>query len=314
MGSLSVWAVGRGYREVEISECLRTDPSTPASWLPFLRPSIHLLPPKWLLYLRAFFYAPGGIAATIFVFATIITVSVLTGKNALYLYPYLGGSINFWLGLRIVQRGERCLSAPVIASNHSGVFDMQLITMSYSNIVALAKKETQYIPLIGHVAKIMGCIFVDRGDEADRKKATETINAYVEDSKTGDPVLLVFPEGTTSNHQHILPFKTGVFETDRQLQPVRITYHNPHFSFSLSTNQLVPFATCFALGSGEAVVEWLLPVSRKSNETPEMFAERVRQMIIGDDKFIAGEAGNFRAHKTVTQHVARLRRGTAKNE
>lgn len=108
--------------------------------------------------------------------------------------------------------------------------------ISWSDIVVLgsrilgsfvAKAEVETWPIFGWLADLQRTIYVKR--EA-RHKASEQSNAIVERLREGANIIL-FPEGTSSEGNMVLPFKTSLFSiTDTPglehlwIQPVTITY------------------------------------------------------------------------------------------
>jgi lysophosphatidylcholine acyltransferase/lyso-PAF acetyltransferase len=77
----------------------------------------------------------------------------------------------------------------------------------------------------------MGCLYVDRDNKAgDNGKArvSDLVRQRMQEMAAGQlphaRPLLLFPEGTTTNGRHLLPFKTGAFLAGQPLQPVVIRY------------------------------------------------------------------------------------------
>jgi lysophosphatidate acyltransferase len=76
----------------------------------------------------------------------------------------------------------------------------------------MAKKELQWMPLLGGFMSLSGAVFVDRGNNA---KAVHSLKAAGDYMKVHTTSLWLFPEGTRSMRQHndMLPFKKGAFHT-----------------------------------------------------------------------------------------------------
>ena len=301
-----VYSLRRGLQEVAICDSIQ-DTISP-EWVPFMRPSSKYLPSRIKMYLRAFFIAPLSVMLFCTIFGILGLVGTVTGRSPTYLYPILGPAVTYLMGVRfeIVGQPEK---VPIYVSNHIGTFDTHWIVLAHYSITALAKLEVGDMPFVGRVAKLMDCIFVDRSKTADRQAAQTAIDDYCRKYTPDKPTLLVYPEGTTSNHLQLLPFKTGAFQlTDTFYQPLRIEYPSPHYSFAIGTNQLVPWTFCFSLGGGVVRLTFL-PVQRRGiNETPEEAAERTRRLI-ATDKMPAGEYGTYRAHNDLERHVAAIRTG-----
>ena len=88
---------------------------------------------------------------------------------------------------------------------------------------AIAKKESQSLPLFGRFMQYSQCLFVERTSSESRKAIFSDIQQRVNDfTKATDdsvPPILIFPEGTVSNGRAILQFKNGAFDT---LTPITI--------------------------------------------------------------------------------------------
>ena len=74
----------------------------------------------------------------------------------------------------------------------------------------MAKKELQWMPLLGQFLTASGAVFVDRGNNA---KAVRSLAAAGEAMRERGTSLWLFPEGTRSMRQYhdMLPFKKGAF-------------------------------------------------------------------------------------------------------
>ena len=74
----------------------------------------------------------------------------------------------------------------------------------------MAKKQLQWMPLLGQWMTLSGAVFIDRGNSA---KAIRSLAAAGETIKNRHTSLWIFPEGTRSMREHhdMLPFKKGAF-------------------------------------------------------------------------------------------------------
>ena len=74
----------------------------------------------------------------------------------------------------------------------------------------MAKKELQWMPLLGQFLTASGAVFVDRGNNA---KAVRSLAAAGEAMRERGTSLCLCPEGTRSMRQYhdMLPFKKGAF-------------------------------------------------------------------------------------------------------
>lgn len=74
----------------------------------------------------------------------------------------------------------------------------------------MAKKELQWVPLLGQFLQFSGAIFVDRGNSA---QAIRSLTAAGETMKARNQSIWLFAEGTRSMRPYhdMLPFKKGAF-------------------------------------------------------------------------------------------------------
>jgi 1-acyl-sn-glycerol-3-phosphate acyltransferase len=129
------------------------------------------------------------------------------------------------LGIDIVVRGTPSAVHPTLfVSNHSSYFDIQvlgsLLTCSF-----IAKSDMIGWPLVGQLAKLQRSVFVDRKPSNVGEHKNEVAGRLA----AGDSLVL-FAEGTTSDGNRLLPFKSSLFavaeqappELDLTIQPVSI--------------------------------------------------------------------------------------------
>jgi 1-acyl-sn-glycerol-3-phosphate acyltransferase len=101
----------------------------------------------------------------------------------------------------------------VLISNHTGYLDI-LAYAAMSPVVYCAKGEMESWPVLGWMATMAGTVFVDRGAGGSAERAKSGMRAAEEDRI---PVVF-FPEGTTSNGQQILPFRSGLLAVSLEAQ------------------------------------------------------------------------------------------------
>lgn len=74
------------------------------------------------------------------------------------------------------------------------------------------------IPILGEMAKMIGCVFVPRSGTKDQLK--DTLKSLVDRAKMNEengtfPPTMIFPEGTCSNGLALLKFRRGAFYPGR---------------------------------------------------------------------------------------------------
>jgi len=121
------------------------------------------------------------------------------------------------VGLRVVAHGEVPAPPFLLVSNHLGYLDVVLLGSQTSGRF-IAKKEVSKWPIWGLLARVAGTIFVDREDGRDVVRVAQLIEQAWDE---GDGVLL-FPEGTSTPGDRVLPFKPALLEAAaRRSWPVR---------------------------------------------------------------------------------------------
>jgi 1-acyl-sn-glycerol-3-phosphate acyltransferase len=131
------------------------------------------------------------------------------------------------LGLRVVTKGQPVTDrATLFISNHSSYLDIPVLG-SLLPTSFVAKTEVGGWPLFGLLARLQRTVFVDR---TARHRADEQRDSIAGRLQAGDKLVL-FPEGTSSDGNRTLPFKTALFavaatQVDGKpltLQPVSVT-------------------------------------------------------------------------------------------
>jgi 1-acyl-sn-glycerol-3-phosphate acyltransferase len=108
-------------------------------------------------------------------------------------------------------------------SNHGSIFDIVLhLAFVGRPFGFIAKKELALIPILNIWILLLGGLFIDRKNI---RKAVTTINTGVSRIKKGGG-MIIFPEGTRSKGQGLLPFRPGALKLATQsgapLVPVAI--------------------------------------------------------------------------------------------
>ncbi|MBO0661356.1 1-acyl-sn-glycerol-3-phosphate acyltransferase [Jiella sp. MQZ9-1] len=134
-------------------------------------------------------------------------------------------------GLKVHVKGRPASERPLLlVSNHQSWSDIMVLgrVMPLSFI---AKAEVRDWPAFGLLAKLQRTVFVER--EA-RRRTGHQASAIADRLSEGDAMVL-FAEGTTSDGNEVLPFKTALFGAAQmalrdstsgsvQVQPVAIAY------------------------------------------------------------------------------------------
>ncbi len=110
-------------------------------------------------------------------------------------------------------------SGGLLVSNHLSYLDVPVLA-SLTPIVFVAKNEIKSWPVIGWLARLAGTLFIDR----ERRMDVAPVNAAVQTALDGGALVVVFPEGTSSDGQTVLPFKSSLLEpATRQIHSLSIS-------------------------------------------------------------------------------------------
>ena len=133
------------------------------------------------------------------------------------------------MGFGYARRGTPMQGQGAIVANHAGWLDIFALNAA-DRVYFVSKDDVAGWPGIGILARATGTMFIARkGTEAKRQQE------MMEDRLRAGHRLLFFPEGTSTDTLHVLPFKTPLFQAffthgmDRvlQIQPVTAVYHAP---------------------------------------------------------------------------------------
>ena len=129
------------------------------------------------------------------------------------------------LGVQIEITGNvnESISGVLYVSNHISWLDIHVIN-AWQPMRFVAKKEVSEWPIFGWFAKQLNTLFIDRQRRGDSKNVSKQM---VQALSAGDNIC-IFPEGTSSKGDHVLPFKPNLFEAaieaQTSCQPFSITY------------------------------------------------------------------------------------------
>ncbi|KGQ18828.1 1-acyl-sn-glycerol-3-phosphate acyltransferase [Lysobacter dokdonensis DS-58] len=115
-------------------------------------------------------------------------------------------------GVKLVVEGADCIDwtrPMVLVANHQSMIDIPCLFRAVPvPLRFVLKQEVQSIPIIGRYARMMGMVFIDRGNARDAKRK---LGAAAEKLR-GDAVFAAFPEGTRSKDGVVGPFKAGAVQ------------------------------------------------------------------------------------------------------
>lgn len=129
------------------------------------------------------------------------------------------------MGIKIVKQGEISAHKPLLfVGNHLSYMDIIAIS-SIMPCSFVSKAEVANWPLIGYMAKLQNTIFVNRN----APRLVKQQGQEIADALNVHTNLVIFPEGTSSIGETVLPFKSSLLEVavnktvpDLRIQPIAI--------------------------------------------------------------------------------------------
>jgi len=161
----------------------------------------------------------------------------------------------------------------ILMSNHESLLDPPLLIAEFGRALSfLTKKELFQFPIFGWAMKRIGHIPIDR---AQKDSAFASIDAAAGQVAEGRAVM-VFPEGTRSRNDDLLPFKKGGFvlaiKSGAPIYPIGVA----------GTRTVLPPGPWLAQTGGEValVIGDPIDTSAYTLDTKDALMERVRAEIL----------------------------------
>jgi 1-acyl-sn-glycerol-3-phosphate acyltransferase len=95
----------------------------------------------------------------------------------------------------------------LLICNHVSYVDI-VVLVSLAPAVFVAKREVKSWPVMGLLARLGGTVFIDR----QRRTHVGAVNDEIQTALDDGALVIVFPEGTSSDGKTILPFKSSLLE------------------------------------------------------------------------------------------------------
>ncbi len=196
-------------------------------------------------------------------------------------------------GFRVTVKGTlSAVPSTLFVSNH----------ISYSDIFILggivpgcfvAKSEVATWPLFGFLAKLQRTVFIARQS----RRSAEQRDVMTDRLQAGDSLIL-FPEGTSGDSLHVLPFKTALFSIADQeidgrpveVQPISLSYVRlngiplgrairPLFAWYGDMELAGHLWTMLGLGTVDVVIEFHEPVTLQQFGSRKHLASHCERVI-----------------------------------
>ena len=117
----------------------------------------------------------------------------------------------------------------LLVSNHLGYLDI-LVLSSLTPVVFVSKYEVRHWPILGWFSRLSGTLYIRRERRSDVARTSEEIRNVMRE----EHLVVLFPEGTSSDGRQVLPFKSSLLEpatgNDHQLFAAHIAYAISHGS------------------------------------------------------------------------------------
>lgn len=169
--------------------------------------------------IRALFFA---IEFVISVVLVVFFMWLFNDKNRA-IRKFWGRSQRFFGGYKLEVIGDFSDEANILLINHQSMLDIIVIEELHpKNVCWIAKAQIGKIPIIGKILSLPKMIAVERENKHSLIKLLSEAKDRVENGR----VLAIFPEGTRSQTNKLLPFKGGakllVEKLNLKVQPIVI--------------------------------------------------------------------------------------------
>lgn len=135
-------------------------------------------------------------------------------------------------GLTLVVRGTPYAGqGSLLVANHISWIDISALHAAvFCRFVS--KQEVQKWPVVGRLADTAHTLYLERGS----RQAAHRMNAAIAERLQAGDRVAIFPEGTTSDGYHLLPFYANLFQSaidaDAAVQPVALWFTDAQGNWS----------------------------------------------------------------------------------
>ena len=192
----------------------------------------------------------------------------------------IGGCLGVW----VVKKGKLASAkdAPlIVVAPHSTFIDW--LVLGHTKSSPVAKSDLSNMIFFGAIGRLIQTVWVDREAEISKKETANII--HKRSSESGWPQTLIFPEGTTTNGQALVQFRTGAFSSMKPIQPVVLSFPNNVDTLTWTWIQrfkahhllLLTLITPLTIINLEFLPT--LSPTKEEEEEPRVFAERVQHIM-----------------------------------
>lgn len=178
------------------------------------------------------------IKIAVFLFSTLAHYSLIVVGNLIGIFGFdkigwsakmrkkWGKSVCKIMGINVVVKGNPPEPPFFLVCNHLSYVDVWIL-FSQLKCTFIAKSDVRNWPVIGYILASSGIIFVNRTKKTDVMR----VNDEVSKNLTETQGVVLFPEGTTSPGDEILPFKSSLFQypsiNNLPVSSAHIKYESP---------------------------------------------------------------------------------------
>ena len=142
------------------------------------------------------------------------------------------------LGVTVRVHGQPHDGAVLMVANHVSWLDIPALHASAPRARFVSKSAIARWPLLGHLARAGGTLFIER----ERKRDAMRVVHEVADSLRRAEAVAVFPEGTTGPGDAVLPFHANLLQaaitTGTAVQPIALRYSEPGQAVSMAAQYI----------------------------------------------------------------------------
>ncbi len=185
------------------------------------------------------------------------------------------------MGITLRVEGAPVAGAVLLVANHISWLDIMAMHAVCPQARFVSKADVKSWPLMRHLVDAGGTLYLERERKRD---ALRVVHAMADALKSGDTVA-IFPEGTTSDGQALLPFHANLLQaaiaTETPVQPVAIRFSDAKHAISRAV-EFVGATTLaqslWMVASGEQLVVRvaLLPPRDAAQADRRALAEQLR--------------------------------------
>jgi 1-acyl-sn-glycerol-3-phosphate acyltransferase len=188
------------------------------------------------------------------------------------------------MGITLRVEGAPVAGAVLLVANHISWLDIMAVHAVCPHARFVSKADVKSWPLMRHLVDAADTLYLERERKRD---ALRVVHAMADALKAGDTVA-IFPEGTTSDGQALLPFHANLLQaaiaTETPVQPVAIRFSDATHTISravefVGATTLAESLWRVASGDGLVVRVALLPPRAAAHADRRALAERLRNDI-----------------------------------